>query len=143
MFVAEKRDLIPTLFCHFLGIWCRPQSGHVMSLLISHDSCTDVGSGVTKVKRKYRPESNSGLSDVSVVFLPVFSLPVLFFLPLLSSFPTPSRHPSTPFPPVWLHLVIQQTSAEILSCTRVQDEGRRALPSQMHFFLSRTQEPHG
>ena len=40
---------------------------------------------MTKVKCKYRSESNSGLSDVSVVFLPCFSLPVLFFLPLLSS----------------------------------------------------------
>lgn len=77
-----QKSVISSQLCFVIsGIWCRPQSGHVMSLLISHDSCTDARSGVTKAERKYRPESNSGLSDVSVVFLPVFSLPVLFFLP--------------------------------------------------------------
>ena len=50
---------------------------------------------MTKVKCEYVSESNSGLSDVLLASLPFFSPPVLFFLPLLSSFP-PSLHPSLP-----------------------------------------------
>lgn len=38
----KERDLVPALFCHYLGTQCRPESGRVMILLISSDSGTDV-----------------------------------------------------------------------------------------------------
>ena len=114
----------PNSVCHFLGTYCRPESGHVMILLISHDSRTDVRGQAwpRSSANMYQSPTQVSLMSCLLLFLSFSSRPFLspppFFLPSLSS-------PLPPSPPVWLRLVIPQTSAEIPLCTRVQDERHR------------------